>query len=100
MLVSPPSPRPRPGCFMSRSGSRWTRVSAKFGESFSVARTSLSRWQGTTAVGAFGIEAGSTSRTYGRSRPRSPSWLMSSTTPSATKNSASFDNDHVENGRS
>jgi hypothetical protein len=28
------------------------------------------------------------------------SWLMSSTTPSATKNSASFDNDHVENGRS
>jgi hypothetical protein len=28
------------------------------------------------------------------------SWLMSSTTPSATKNSASFDRLHVENGRS
>ena len=31
---------------------------------------------------------------------RSPSWLMSSTTPSATRNSASFDKLQVENGRS
>jgi hypothetical protein len=31
---------------------------------------------------------------------RSPSWLMSSTTPSVTRNSASFDRLQVENGRS
>src|SRR5215467_2276064 len=35
-----------------------------------------------------------------RSSTRRPSWLMSSTTPSATRNSASLARLHVENGRS